>query len=99
MVVELRDFPPFVDARTGGGLKVAAGERSTGFYSWTEDDIAAYRARWPLGTKQRLAMELMLWTDQRKIDAIHLGRQHIRDGKFTIRQTKTGKLLMPCASS
>ena len=36
----------------------------------------------------------MLWTDQRKIDAIHLGRQHIRADKFEIRQSKTGKLLI-----
>jgi len=80
-------------------VKVPAGERSTGFYAWTEEDILAYRARWALGTKQRLAMELMLWTDQRKIDAIHLGRQHIRGGKFVIRQTKTGKTLtLPIAA-
>jgi hypothetical protein len=74
-------------------VKVSPGERSTGFHTWTEDDIAAYRAHWQLGTKQRLAMELMLWTDQRKVDAIHLGRQHVRNGKFAIRQSKTGKLL------
>jgi len=74
-------------------VKVSPGQRSTGFYTWTEDDIAQYRTRWPQGTKQRLAMELMLWTDQRKVDAIHLGRQHIRNGKFEIRQSKTGKLL------
>ena len=74
-------------------VKVAPNERSTGFHTWTESDIAQYRMHWPLGTKQRLAMELMLWTDQRKVDAIHLGRQHIREGKFSIRQSKTGKLL------
>jgi integrase len=74
-------------------VKVAPGERSSGFYTWTEQDIATYRAYWPLGTKQRLAMELMLWTDQRKVDAIHLGWKHVREGKFVIRQSKTGKLL------
>ena len=74
-------------------VKVAAGDRSQGFYTWTEEDIAAFRDRWALGTKQRLAMELMLWTDQRKVDSIHLGRQHVRAGKFVLRQTKTGKLL------
>ena len=62
-------------------VKVAPSERSSGFYSWTEDDIAQYRAHWKLGTKQRLAMELMLWTDQRKVDSIHLGRQHIKGGQ------------------
>lgn len=74
-------------------VKVAPGERSRGFYTWTEADIATYRKHWPLGTKQRLAMELMLGTAQRKVDAIHLGRRHVRAGKFVIQQTKTGKLL------
>jgi integrase len=80
-------------------VKISPNERSIGFYTWTEDDIATYRAFWPLGTKQRLAMELMLWTDQRKVDAIHLGPQHVRNGKFAIRQSKTGKLLtLPIAA-
>jgi len=80
-------------------VKVSPEERSEGFYTWTEDDIAKYRARWPLGTKQRLAMELIMWTDQRKVDAIHIGRQHIRGGKIVLRQTKTGKrLILPIAA-
>lgn len=74
-------------------VKVSPNERSTGFHTWTEEDISIYREHWPLGTKQRLAMELMLWTDQRKVDAIHLGRQHVKNGKFAIRQSKTGKVL------
>lgn len=76
-----------------GRVKVSAGERSTGYHTWTEQEIDKYRDRWPLGTKQRLAMELILWTDQRKVDAIHLGWQHVKGGKFVIRQSKTGKLL------
>jgi len=77
---------------------VAPGERSAGYYTWSEQDIAQYRARWPLGTKQRLALELILRTDQRKVDAIHLGRQNMRNGKFLIRQSKTGKrLVLPIA--
>lgn len=79
-------------------VKVPPNERSSGFYAWTEEDIATYRAHWALGTKQRLAMELMLWTDQRKVDSIHLGREHVRQGKFDIWQTKTGKhLILPIA--
>lgn len=74
-------------------VKVAPAERSAGFYSWTEADITKYRERWALGTKARLAMELILWTDQRKVDAIHLGPQHVKNGKFVIRQSKTGKVL------
>ncbi|MBV8971209.1 MAG: integrase, partial [Sphingomonadaceae bacterium] len=75
-------------------VKVAAGERSTGFHTWTEPEIAQYRAHHALGTQARLAMELMLWTCQRRIDAIRLGRQHIRDGRITLRQSKTGTTLI-----
>lgn len=79
-------------------VKVAAGERSEGYHSWDEDEIARYRARHPIGTKARLAMELILWTDQRGVDSVHLGPKHIRRGKFVLRQTKTGKrLILPIA--
>jgi len=80
-------------AKQAARVKVAAGEKSLGFYSWTEDDIAAYRRRHPLGTKARLALELLLWTDQRRVDTIHLGRSNIDRGRFKVRQTKTGKVL------
>jgi hypothetical protein len=38
---------------TQGVVKDKA-ERGTGFIAWTEDDLAKYRERWPLGTWQRL---------------------------------------------
>jgi integrase len=82
------DHNPAADSER---VKVAPGQASKGFHTWTEQDIAQYRKRHELGTKARLAMELVLWTDQRGIDAMHLGRQHIRDGRFDISQTKTGK--------
>jgi integrase len=79
-------------------VKAAPNERPKGFHTWTELEIEAYRARWAVGTKQRLAMELMLWTDQRKVDAIHLGPKDTENGNFFIRQTKTGKeLILPIA--
>jgi integrase len=74
-------------------VKVAAGERSKGFHSWSEAEIEVYRARHPIGTRARLAMELILWTDQRGVDSMHLGRQHIKNGRFVIMQSKTGKIL------
>lgn len=72
-------------------VKIAPGQRSKGFHTWTEDEIAQYRAHHALGTKPRLAMELMLWTDQRRGDAIRMGRQHIRDGRLYFAQGKTGR--------
>lgn len=65
-----------------------------GFHTWTEEEIAQYRATHPLGTTARLALELYLWTGNRKTDALGLGRQHIKDGSFRITQQKTGKTLV-----
>lgn len=75
-------------------VKVAAGEKSKGFHTWTEAEIAQFRTHHALGTRPRLAMELMLWLCQRRIDSIHLGRQHIKDGRIELRQTKTGTSLV-----
>lgn len=62
-----------------------------GFRSWTESDIEKYQKRWRLGTKQRLALELMLWTGKRKSDAVTLSRDDLLNGKLVGRDIKTGK--------
>jgi integrase len=67
--------------------------RSAGFYSWTEEDIATFEAKHPIGTRARLALALLLYTAQRRADVIQLGRQHLREGLLHIRQSKTGKPL------
>lgn len=66
-------------------------KKTSGFHSWTEEEVEQYQAHWPLGTKQRLAMELCLWTGKRRGDAIRLGPQHIRGDSLWGRDQKTGK--------
>jgi len=63
---------------------------SDGFKSWEPEKIAAYRAHYPIGTKQRLALELAYCTIQRRSDLVRMGPQHIRDGWLRITQQKTG---------
>jgi integrase len=65
----------------------------TGYHTWSEDEIAQFQAYHALGTRPRLAMELMLWTGVRKSDLIRMGRQHVKAGRITIGATKTGKIL------
>jgi integrase len=67
--------------------------KSAGFYTWTEADIAAFEARHPVGTRARLALPLLLYTAQRRADAVKMGRQHVRDGLIHVRQSKTGTTL------
>jgi integrase len=62
---------------------------SDGFAVWTEDDVAAYQKRWPIGTRQRVWLDVLLYTGLRRGDAVLLGRQHVRDGAATIKTEKT----------
>lgn len=72
------------------GVKLLAGKNDqSGFHAWTEDELAQFEARWPIGTRQRLAFDLLLYTGLRRGDVVQLGRQHVRAGEFTIRTEKT----------
>lgn len=51
---------------------------SEGFHTWTVEEIEQFRARWPLGSKPRLALEILLLLGVRRSDAVILGRQHCR---------------------
>lgn len=64
--------------------------RSDGFPAWTADDVQAFREHHPIGSKARLAMELLLLTGLRRSDLVRIGRQHLRGDVLTIRTTKTG---------
>src|SRR5262249_44646612 len=55
-----------------------------GHHCWTDDEVAQYRAHWPLGSKQRLVLELALETTSRRSEIVRLGPQHVRDGRIRI---------------
>ena len=67
--------------------------KSDGFHNWTDDEISLFEAHHQVGSKPRLALALLLYTAQRRGDVVRMGRQHIRDGMLTVRQTKTGATL------
>ena len=63
---------------------------SEGFHTWTEEEIEQYAARHPVGTKARLALDLLLWTGQRGGDVRVMGRSNYRsNGRFVVTQEKT----------
>jgi integrase len=59
-----------------------------GFHTWTDDEIARYRAHWSLGTQQRLCMELALELTARRSDVTKIGPQHRRGNVLDLRHTK-----------
>jgi integrase len=66
-----------------------------GFPIWSEDDVDRYYAKWPLGTRQRVWIDVLLFTGGRRGDAVTIGRQHVRDGIATFRTEKSqGKMVV-----
>lgn len=63
--------------------------KTGGFQVWSEDDIATYEKRWPIGTRQRVWLDVLIYTGLRRGDAVRFGRQHIRNGVGTIKTEKT----------
>lgn len=66
-------------------------KKTKGYHSWTEAEIAQYQAYWAPTTKQRLALELILWTGKRRSDAHRLGPQHVKGEFLWGRDVKTDK--------
>ncbi len=53
---------------------------SEGWHTWTAGEVDVYRRHHAIGTKARLALELMLNVGARISDAARIGRQHEADG-------------------
>ncbi|MDO1582390.1 tyrosine-type recombinase/integrase [Rhizobium oryzicola] len=60
-----------------------------GFPAWEIEDVRAFCIKWPIGTKQRLALELAMHTGLRRSDLVRVGRQHLRGNVLTIGTQKT----------
>jgi integrase len=62
-----------------------------GFRPWTEEDVARFTKRHPIGTKARLALALYLNLGVRKSDVVRIGPRDIKNGELTDFQPKKGE--------
>ena len=53
-------------------------KKGQGFPAWTREDIETFRRRWPLGTRQRVWLDVILYTGPRRGDAVEIGKQHVK---------------------
>jgi len=60
---------------------------------WPNELLESYRRICPLGTRERLIMELCIGTGQRIGDVLEMRWSDIQEDAFVIRQNKTGKEL------
>lgn len=68
---------------------------SEGFHTWTEEEARAFEDKWPIGTRERLAFDLLVYTGVRRSDVVRLGRQYARDGEITITTEKSRNMGNP----
>jgi integrase len=61
---------------------------SVGHHAWSMQEIAQYEAAYPIGTMERLALALLLYTGQRVSDIILFGPQHISNDVLRFTQVK-----------
>jgi len=80
----------FVKVDPAAGVRYPLLKSGAGFPVWTEDDVAAYEARWPVGTRERVWFDVLSYTGLRRGDAVRLGKQHVRDGEAAITTEKGG---------
>jgi integrase len=71
------------------GIKAPPRPRTQGFQAWTEEHVARYQARWPLGTRQRVWLDVLLYSGLRRGDAVRYGRPHVRSGVGRIKTEKS----------
>jgi integrase len=64
--------------------------KSGSHHTWTDAELAQFEARWPLGTRQRLAYALLFYTGQRSGDVVRMRRADISSGAIRVVQEKTG---------
>lgn len=72
------------------GVKRPKRKRSEGFPVWTNDDIAKFEKRWSRGTRERVMLDVFLYTGLRRGDAAKVGKQHVSGNFIQIDTEKTG---------
>jgi integrase len=60
-------------------------------HTWTEQELSTYEKKWPLGSRERLAYALLLYSGQRVSDAVEMRRSDIRNGAIRVVQEKTAE--------
>jgi integrase len=71
------------------GVKNPPRRQGPGFIAWSEADVVAYWSRWPIGTHERVWVDVLLYTGLRRGDAVRLGRPHVRNGIATLKTEKS----------
>jgi integrase len=59
------------------------------FHTWTDGEISAFEDRWPIGTRERTAFALFLYTGQRLADVRRMSWRDVEGSTIKVIQGKT----------
>jgi hypothetical protein len=71
------------------GVKLVA-IKSDGHHPREPEECRQFETHHEIGTRARLAFELLLQVGQSRCDVVMMGRQHVRKGKLALKRQKTG---------
>ena len=63
--------------------------KSDGHHPWEPEECSQFEAHHPIGTRARLAYELLLQVGHSRCDIVRMGRQHVRNGVLSLARQKT----------
>lgn len=78
-----------LDADPTAGLRKYEAAQSDGYTPWTAEDVESFRARWPVGTMQRLCLEILHQTGAAIGDAVTLGPGNMQGAWLSYRRSKS----------
>jgi integrase len=64
--------------------------KSDGHHPWEQEECRKFESHHTIGTRARLAYELLLQVGQSRCDVVRMGRQHVRNGTLSLQRQKTG---------
>lgn len=74
-------------------IRLPKAPKGDGFPVWSAAEMEAFEEKWTLGTRERLAYDILLYTGLRRGDAARLGHEHVVSGHIEIENEKTGILV------
>jgi|tagenome__1003787_1003787.scaffolds.fasta_scaffold20988526_12 integrase len=77
-----------LDRNPCDGVK-ASRKKTQGFLPWSYEDILAYENHWPLGTRQRVMLDVYCYTGLRRGDAARVGPGHVHNNTITLATEKS----------
>ncbi len=83
----------YIESNPAAGVKLLPPKKKGGFHTWTESELTLFEECWPVGTRERLAFDILCYTGLRRSDVVRLGRAHVTGNEISIRTKKTDTLV------